>query len=173
MNSGIVSSGNGLSLLRCQAIAKANTGLSLIIPSETYLTHWGRDEMDAISQTTFSNVFSWMKSFEFRLKFHWSLFLRVQLTIFQHWFRWWLGADQATSHCLNQWWFNYWRTYASFGLDELIIPSETDLSEIRKWNFSYAFPINLWLGITAWNLSISNCKSVNNLLHRLTNAVND
>ena len=51
------------------------------------LTHWGRDEIDAITQTTFSNGFSWMKMFEFRLKFHWSLFPRVQLTIFQHWFR--------------------------------------------------------------------------------------
>ena len=38
-------------------------------------------------QTTFSNVFSWMKMYEFRLKFHWTLFLRVQLTISQHWFR--------------------------------------------------------------------------------------
>ena len=28
-----------------------------------------------------------MKMFEFRLKFQWSLFLRVQLTVFQHWFR--------------------------------------------------------------------------------------
>ena len=28
-----------------------------------------------------------MKMFEFRLQFHWSLFPRVQLTIFQHWFR--------------------------------------------------------------------------------------
>ena len=36
--------------------------------------------MDAISQTTFSNVFSWMKMYEYRLKFHWNLFLRVQLT---------------------------------------------------------------------------------------------
>ena len=45
-----------------------------------HLTHWGRDKMDAISQTTFSNAFPWMKIFEFRLKFHWSLFLRVQLT---------------------------------------------------------------------------------------------
>ena len=44
-------------------------------------------QMDAISQTTFSNAFSWMKMFEFRLKFHWSLFPRVQLTIFQQWFR--------------------------------------------------------------------------------------
>ena len=51
------------------------------------LTHWGRDKMDAISQTTLSNAFSWMKMCEFRLRFHQSLFLRVQLTIFQHWFR--------------------------------------------------------------------------------------
>ena len=35
----------------------------------------------------FPSAFSWMKMFEYRLKFHWSLFLRVQLTIFQHWFR--------------------------------------------------------------------------------------
>ena len=68
------------------------------------LTHWGRDKMDAISQTTSSSAFPWMKMFKFRLKFQWSLFLRVQLTIFQHWFRWWLGAVQATSHYLNQWW---------------------------------------------------------------------
>ena len=44
-------------------------------------------QIDAISQTTFSNAFSWMKILEFRLKFHWRLFLRVQLTIFQQWFR--------------------------------------------------------------------------------------
>ena len=51
------------------------------------LTHWGRDKMDVISQTTLWSAFSWMKMFEFRLKFHWRLFVRVQLTIFQHWFR--------------------------------------------------------------------------------------
>ena len=51
------------------------------------LTHWSRDKMDAISRTTFSSAFSWMKMFEFRLQFEWSLFPRVQLTIFQHWFR--------------------------------------------------------------------------------------
>ena len=51
------------------------------------LTHWGRDKMDAISQTTFSSAFSWMKMHEFRLIFHWSLFPRFELTIFQHWFR--------------------------------------------------------------------------------------
>ena len=79
-------------------------------------THWGRDEMNNISQMTFSNVFSSMKMFEFRLKFHWSLFPRVQLTMFQHWFRQWLGAVEATSHYLNQCWLVYWRIYASPGL---------------------------------------------------------
>ena len=75
--------------------------------------------MAAISQMTFSSAFSRKKMFEFRLKFHWSFFLRVQLTIFQHWFRQWLGAGQAASHCLNQWWLVYWRIYASLGLHEL------------------------------------------------------
>ena len=43
--------------------------------------------MATISQTTFSNRFSWVKMYEFRLTFHWSLFQGVQLTIFQHWFQ--------------------------------------------------------------------------------------
>ena len=33
-----------------------------------------QDKMAAISQTTFSNAFSWMKRFIFRFEFHWSLF---------------------------------------------------------------------------------------------------
>ena len=44
-------------------------------------------QVDAISQTTFSNAFSSMKMLELRLKFHCSLFPTVQLTIFQQWFR--------------------------------------------------------------------------------------
>ena len=44
-------------------------------------------KMAAISQTIFSGAFSGMKIYEFRLRFHWSLFLRFELTIFQHWFR--------------------------------------------------------------------------------------
>ena len=84
------------------------------------LTHWGRDKMDAILQTTFSTAFSWMKMFEFQLIFHWSLFLRVQLTIFQHWFSYWLGAVQAKSHYLNQCWLVYRRICVSLGLNELI-----------------------------------------------------
>ena len=42
------------------------------------LTHWGRDNMAAISQTTFSNALSCINFFyEFRLTFHWSSFQRV------------------------------------------------------------------------------------------------
>ena len=63
--------------------------------------------MVAFFQPTFSNAFSWMKIYEFRLTFHWSLFPRVQLTIIQHWFRWWLGAEQATSLYLNQCWSSF------------------------------------------------------------------
>ena len=39
-------------------------------------------KMVTISQTIFSNGFLWMKNFAFSLKFHWSVFLRVLLTIF-------------------------------------------------------------------------------------------
>ena len=44
------------------------------------LSHWGWDKMAAISLTTFSNAFSWIKMYEFSLRFHWNLFLRVQFT---------------------------------------------------------------------------------------------
>ena len=58
------------------------------------LTHWGQDKLAAISQTTISNVFSGIKMYEFRLIFY-CVFLRVKLIICHHWFRQWLGADQA------------------------------------------------------------------------------
>ena len=45
------------------------------------LTYWGPDKMAAISETILSKAFSWMKMLEFWLKFHWSLFPKVQLTI--------------------------------------------------------------------------------------------
>ena len=85
------------------------------------LTNSGRDQMAEFSQTTFWNAFSSMKIYWFPLKFHWNVFPRVQLTIFHQWFRWWLGAVQATSNYLNQWRFGHWRIYASFGPIELMI----------------------------------------------------
>ena len=102
-----------------------------------HLTHWGRDKVAAISQTILSNSFSWIQMLEIQLNFHWKLFHMVQLKIFHHWFRWWLGASQATSHYLNQWWFLYWRIFASRGLNEL-----TQLQMPTKWiNPSNARPV--------------------------------
>ena len=51
------------------------------------ITHLPLDKMVAISQMTFSNEISWMKSLIFWFEFRWSLFLRVQLKISQRWFR--------------------------------------------------------------------------------------
>ena len=51
------------------------------------LSHLLLDKMASVSQTIFSDAFSWMKIFVFWLKYHWSVFLSVQLTITQHWFR--------------------------------------------------------------------------------------
>ena len=88
--------------------------------------------MVAIFIQTFSNAFSWMKMYEFLLRFHWSLLLRVQLTIFQLWFRQWLGSGQATSHCLNQWWLFYWHIYASLCLNELNVQQKWHLKQDWK-----------------------------------------
>ena len=43
------------------------------------LTHLPLDKMVAISQATFANAFSRMKSFVFQLIFHWNVFLRMQI----------------------------------------------------------------------------------------------
>ena len=54
--------------------------------SRSTSSHWGQDKMAAILQTIISNA-SWVKMYEFWLKFHWSLFWKVQSTTFQHWFK--------------------------------------------------------------------------------------
>ena len=75
------------------------------------LTHWGQDKMANIFQTTFSNAFSWMKMYNFSFRFHWRLFLRVQLTKYQHWFTYaiiWTNVGLV-----------YWRICTSLGLNEL------------------------------------------------------
>ena len=75
--------------------------------------------MADILRTTFSNAFSWMKMHEFRLRFHWNLFPRVQLTkipALVQMMAWRQSGDKPLS---GQWWSVYWRIYASFGLNEL------------------------------------------------------
>ena len=67
------------------------------------------------SDNTFNRIFV-IESVGIRWNVYWSLFLSVQLTICQYWFRLWLGADQATSHYLDQWWLDYRRIDAPLGL---------------------------------------------------------
>ena len=75
--------------------------------------------------------------YQVRLRFYWSLFPRVKLTVFQHWFRLWLGADQATSHYLNQGWKVHWRIHTSLDLNDLKLHNTHNL----KWNDTfYSFP---------------------------------
>ena len=54
------------------------------------------------------------------MKFHWNMFLRVWFIIWQHWFRWWLRAEQATIHYLNQWWIRLQGIYAPLDIDKLM-----------------------------------------------------
>ena len=76
----------------------------------------GRHFADDISKCIFFE-----KTFVFGLRFHWSLFLRVQLTLRQQWFGKWLGAEQATSHYMNLWWPSVLtHIYALLGVDELL-----------------------------------------------------
>ena len=46
---------------------------------EMQLTHRGRGKSATIWQTTFSNAFSWMKMYEFRLRFPWIFFPKIQI----------------------------------------------------------------------------------------------
>ena len=86
--------------------------------SHLELTHWSRDKMTAIFQETFSDGFSWMKMYEFWLKFHWSLFLRVQITLFQHCSDNGLAPNrQQAIICPNDG-LLYWCIYASISLHE-------------------------------------------------------
>ena len=120
------------------------------------LTHWGRDKMAANFQTTYSNGYFLMKMYEFRLKFHWSLSLVVELAIFQRWFRKQrLGVDKATSHYLKQWRLAYWRIYASLGLNDVTgTPANMNfMNFIYQWPFSYSDP--QWI----YSVIISQCKS--------------
>ena len=71
--------------------------------------------MTAISQTTFSYAFSWMKRFVFWFEFHWSLFLRIQLTKVS------VGSGNGLVPNKRQaiTWSNagpvYWRIFAALG----------------------------------------------------------
>ena len=64
-----------------------------------FKTNWGRDKWSPFSRWHIETHFLEWKL----LCFDENCFTMVQLTLFQHW---WLGAGQATSHYLKQWWLS-------------------------------------------------------------------
>ena len=146
-----------VALVICGSI-KANC-LTYVL-SHNLLTHWGWGKMAVIFQTTFSNPFSRMKMYKFRLRFHWSLFPRVQLIICQHW----LGAVQATlSEPLSETLSVYWHIYMSLGLNELIhlkiTMHATCVMKMPHMLWNYVIYL-IFHGIPKFEylLNISNCK---------------
>ena len=63
--------------------ARASAGTPLVYMAEniSHPTHWDQNEMLAILQTTFPNIFSAMKCFVFWLNFRWNLFPWDELPI--------------------------------------------------------------------------------------------
>ena len=102
----------------------------------TFNTHWGRGKWPPYYrrhfQIHFLNENVWIL-IKISLKF----VPRSPLTIFHHWFRKWLGADQATSHYLNQWVLVYRRIYASLGLNELTFKYIANRTECQPSNDAY------------------------------------
>ena len=130
----IIGSGNGLSPVLCQAITFTSADRLVM------LTHWGRDKMAAIFHTTYSNAFSWMKMYEFWLRFHWSLFLRVKLTNnnipalvqIMSWCPW--GDKPLSEPMMAQLTDVNMRHSASMRLNELIGPLGSESMKFEDYN---------------------------------------
>ena len=82
------------------------------------LTYPGRGKCPPFSRRQFQNAFSWRKMCDCQLQFHWRLFLRVQLKVFN------FGPDNGLAPTRWQgiiWTYDdlvYRRIFASLGPDE-------------------------------------------------------
>ena len=69
--------------------------------------------------TLLGGIYAFYHSFVFGLKLHWSLFLKVQLAIHQHWFRKCLGAEWCQAIIWTNADLIHWLIYAALGGDAL------------------------------------------------------
>ena len=89
-----------------------------------------------------------------------------------HWFKWWLVAEQATSHYLNQCWQ---RPLASYGITRpqwIIIDKGNSTNKITCYNLAfcskfsillcYVILISLISGISIYALISSRCQGISN-----------
>ena len=94
-----IAPGDVLSYISCQALTWVRHIVNVTFEHIEAETKW-----PPFRRRLFK-AFSWMEMYGFRFRFHWSLFQNFELTMLQYWYRYWLGAYQVTSHCLDQWWF--------------------------------------------------------------------
>ena len=116
------------------------------------LTHWGPDKIDPILKTTFSNAISWMKILEFSLKFHWSFFPQGPINNIPAMVQIMAWRWPGDSHYLNQRWLDYWRIYASLGLNELMRKKCNSIANtLNMHNWSYVFFV---IKALKWTMSV-------------------
>ena len=83
--------------------------------------------MAGICQATLSNVLTYENDCNL---IQFSVLLRVQLTICQLWFRFWVGAEQAPSHYLNNSGLFHWRIYSSLDLNDTMTSSNGNIIRV-------------------------------------------
>ena len=96
------------------SLASSVKDAMVIHQQHTVGAYWGRGKMTPILQMSFSNAFSYLKTLEFQVKFHWNVFFGVYLEIFLHWF----DAKPLSEQIMA--WFSKTYMYAWFGLNEFM-----------------------------------------------------
>ena len=87
--------------IRCQSMKSTETISSWV--AVTSLTHWGRDNIAAILQTTFSNAFSWIKNAWISPKISLKFVPKVRINIIQalvHIMAWCRPGDKPLSEAM-------------------------------------------------------------------------
>ena len=87
-------------------------------PSYNFNTLWPRRNEQHFADDIFKRIF-FNENIWISIKISLKLVPKGPIKDIHAWFRQRLGAVQATSHYLNQWWLIYRRIYASRSLDEL------------------------------------------------------
>ena len=112
------------------------------------LTHWGRDKMAAIFQTTFSIAFYWITMYELRMRFHWSLFSKGEINNIPALVQivaWRRPGDKPLSETMMVSLLTH-MCVTWLGLNELTDWLQGDVAIITKvW-----FPNSLYWVMTAW-----------------------
>ena len=137
------------SLLWCPQRKNTESTTWFVASNTSYLCrvhwYWGRNKMaDDIFKRIILNE---NVRISINISLNWSMFLTVQLTIFQHLFRQWPGADQATSHYLNNdGWFTdaYMRRTALLSSNTILCVYDRCLCMLGLCLFSFICKLHLY-----------------------------